>query len=142
MTRDGLRVSTYEVRVEYAAYEKKQEPEMILRNAEIAYRDRTFEFGQYVDIMTHSWDKDEGGDPKIVDWIQLYNPEVWMHRGMMSIRGFLQIVRLKGIDQNKENRHGDAELPMRMGKLWLRPETAITDDGKWLKDQPPGKKAK
>lgn len=134
--RHGLKVSAYCVRAAYIDLDRAK-PETIveLRNAEIAFRDRNHEYGRVVDIQVHAWDWDDSGNPPCTDWIQLYAPEVWMHTGMMTIQGFLQIVRLDGktLDKNL----GSPDAPMRMARLWLRPEAALDDDGEWLKNKKP-----
>jgi hypothetical protein len=133
--RHGMNVSAYCVRAEYVDLDNPRGAVVVeLRNAEVKYRDRNHEYGRVVDIQVHGWD-DSNGDPPCTDWIQLYAPEAWMHAGMMTLQGFLHIVRLDG--KNLDPNFGSPDAPMRMAKLWLRPEAALDDDGEWLKDRRP-----
>ena len=132
--RQGLNISAYCVRAQYIDLDNpKGETVVELRNAMSKYRDRRHEYGRVVDVQVHAWD--DSGDPPCVDWIQLYAPEVFMHTGMMTIQGFLHIVRLDGKTLDKN--FGSPDAPMRMAKLWLRPEAALDDDGEWLKSRRP-----
>ena len=132
--RHGLNVSAYCVRAEYVNLDNPRSEIVVeLRNAEVKYRDRNHEYGRVVDIQVHAWD--DSGDPPCTDWIQLYSPEAWMHAGMMTLQGFLHIVRLDGKTLDKN--FGSPDAPMRMAKLWLRPEAALDDDGEWLKSRRP-----
>lgn len=134
--RHGLKVSAYCVRATWVDHHMgPYETVVELRNAEVAFRDNNYEYGHVVDIQVHDWDEDDSGDPPLTDWIQLYAPEVWMHSDMMSIRGFLQIVRLNGKTLDKNG--GSPAAPMRMARLWLRPEAALDDDGEWRKNRKP-----
>jgi hypothetical protein len=100
--------------------------EFEFRNADLRYLDQSSRNGQVVEFRVFQ----EGNDEETVDHVQVYSPNVWMYRGMITMKGFVQSVKRDG--KLLDPHYGSLDVPMRLMDITLRSEAALDDDGKWL----------
>lgn len=124
-----LDLTTYAIEAQYVTI-RERPVAFEFRSATIRYRDRNHVYGQVVDIMVRGTKTRPGDqDPEILEWVQLFHPEFWMHSGSMRLKGFVQVIVQDGKLLDKER--GTPEAPMRFIEMDLTPEAALDDDGEY-----------
>jgi len=125
-------ITSFAVRGEYAGVEVPQQLAFDIRNAQVNFRDRGART-QIIDIKVRGTKTRPGDqDPEILWWVQISNPEVWMHSGLMRIQGFGEVVVANGEKLDSKDRfYGRIETPKRLMDVALTPEACLDADGEF-----------